>query len=598
MASSSVEFLKDNESKFKEADYLNDEASKDDPENEPYKSKYAAREIWHELRIKLDDIIGDDDSNCIPCTPHVILRGALDVKLGVNYAETEELSTGEEILGKCLRDLGDFKMKPEACGVFQRALNEMGILWSGRKQPDKAKEYLLEAKQLYHNFKNEVGSAPHAFSEVFEVPSEEADHDKMAQRRTADFESAYTHTLYYLAQIYVQLGDSDAGAMYCHETLKRQLDSMKYDPFDWAMNAATLSQYYMTNEDYTMSRHCLACAELILREFGEKPESLIVEPMESESNTELVDREKLPKSWADLFRCYTKYALSLLEYSRDKLYADLESHNDDNENAESEDAVSKKKNFFNLEVTAIENQITDKPLLDFDDARKVFLAGQKWITSAKEFYCLDGHCTDHVEVIQDHSHLYRALAFFEQDLERQCKMHKRRVDMLQDILKQISPQFYLMIYRQVQFELGETFSEMLDNKLAMLEMSEQPPTQHAVRKINSLCLQSIEQFQNYVTTLNDSKTKAPPEKYSEEDERPVLVAHFRMGRLYSKILVFDAHSKVQNIKKSADEFKFLVDYCEKNPSARNKVATELELCKEMIVLLPAKMDKIRAEAMN
>lgn len=46
---------------------------------------------------------------------------------------------------------------------------------------------------------------------------------------------------------------------------------------------------------------------------------------------------------------------------------------------------------------------------------------------------MDGYVTDHIEILQDHSALFRALAFFEEDLERRCKMHKRRVDMLEPI---------------------------------------------------------------------------------------------------------------------------------------------------------------------
>lgn len=46
---------------------------------------------------------------------------------------------------------------------------------------------------------------------------------------------------------------------------------------------------------------------------------------------------------------------------------------------------------------------------------------------------MDGYVTDHTEILRDHSALFRVLAFFEEDLERRCKMHKRRVDMLEPI---------------------------------------------------------------------------------------------------------------------------------------------------------------------
>jgi hypothetical protein len=203
-----------------------------------------------------------------------------------------------------------------------------------------------------------------------------------------------------------------------------------------------------------------------------------------------------------------------------------------------------------------------------------------------------------VEIVQDHSKLYKLLVFFEVDLERQCKMHKRRVDMLQEVLNQISPQFYLLIYRQVQFELAEIYSDMLNNKLAIIEASGQPPTQHAIKKINQLCQQSIEQFQNYLNGLNDPKTKAPPSKYAEEDEKPAMTARFYLGRLHSKFRVFDAHSKLETLKNSLEQFTEIVEYCERNPSGAEKVPTELELCKEMVTLLPAQMDKIRTQAMN
>ena len=75
--------------------------------------------------------------------------------------------------------------------------------------------------------------------------------------REKEFESAFTHTLYYLAQVYAAQGESKKSGMYCHTTLQRQLDTGQYDPVDWALNCATLSQYYITQENYHLSRHCL-----------------------------------------------------------------------------------------------------------------------------------------------------------------------------------------------------------------------------------------------------------------------------------------------------------------------------------------------------
>jgi predicted dithiol-disulfide oxidoreductase (DUF899 family) len=77
-------------------------------------------------------------------------------------------------------------------------------------------------------------------------------------------------------------------------------------------------------------------------------------------------------------------------------------------------------------------------------ARALFLAGQQHLNAAKQFYQLDGHVVNYVEIIQDHSQLFRYLIAFEEDLERQCKMCKRRIDMLTEVLVELNPQHYTL----------------------------------------------------------------------------------------------------------------------------------------------------------
>lgn len=58
---------------------------------------------------------------------------------------------------------------------------------------------------------------------------------------------------------------------------------------------------------------------------------------------------------------------------------------------------------------------------------------------AKEYFLVDGYVTDHIEILQDHSALYRSLIFFEEEAEARCKMHKRRIDMLEPICNGTDP---------------------------------------------------------------------------------------------------------------------------------------------------------------
>ncbi len=118
------------------------------------------------------------------------------------------------------------------------------------------------------------------------------DSSNQINNRREEFEQIYTHTLFYLAQIYAKLNDKDQSANYCRLTLERQYNSKHFDQLDWATNCATLSQYYMTNHDYATSRYCLMCADKILE------------------NVQL--DEKLPERIASFQRCWIKYSINLL----------------------------------------------------------------------------------------------------------------------------------------------------------------------------------------------------------------------------------------------------------------------------------------------
>ncbi|XP_069117870.1 KIF-binding protein-like [Argopecten irradians] len=564
-------------SQFEEARKLSDEYSLDDPEDDPYLSKYKAREILSGIKEKLKTFF---EAN--PDCEHLrFASAALDVKLGANYVDTEELPTGEEHLLRALDELEKFRLNKDASNIYHSILNNIGILWTGRRNQKKALEYFLKAESVYTDWKQEVGGSPKSIEEYYKKCEE--DSEKLEYQRGLNFEATYTHTLYYMAQVHAKLGDSEKSAQYCQTTLQRQLDSQTYDPYDWSINAATLSQYYITIEDFRQARHCLACSELIFQEV--EGNGSIKKDMETYE-------EKYGQAKADIERCWAKYGIALLEASKDALMKD---EGQEAEGKKSSQDEKMKYQNFNLEVTFHEDKITCEFVQVFSDAREVFLKVQKWLNDSKEFYVFDGRCTDHIEIIQDHSRVFKALAFFEMDLERQCKMHKRRIDMLAAIVGELNPQHYLLIIRQLTFELAEIYSQMVDLKFTIMESESSTPSRHIIKKINSLVQQSIDQYKSYLDSLKGGKPDLPDE-FSESDTRPALIAMFCMGRLFSKFLLSDVQQRLQNIKKTSSCYEFLIEYCSKFPDAAEKVALELSVCKEMVPLLPVKMEKIRQQA--
>ena len=78
----------------------------------------------------------------------------------------------------------------------------------------------------------------------------------------------------------------------------------------------------------------------------------------------------------------------------------------------------------------------------------------------------DGFASDHVEILQERSAMYRSVAAFERDEKKQLAMHQRRVTLLEPILGELNERVFHATCCQLSFELGECFSDMLELKMA------------------------------------------------------------------------------------------------------------------------------------
>ncbi|XP_076831098.1 KIF-binding protein [Brachyhypopomus gauderio] len=610
--------------KFRRAQDLSEIESRKDPENDPFRSKYKARELLKEIYSSLKNIDADEseneDSDCqldqsaeasagtaalkaytgdSRAGLRIAKLGVIDYYLGVNHIETEELSAGEEHLMNCMKFLDKCTVTRENVSLFIQARNQLGILWAGRDETEKAQGFLETAESVYVCYMKEDGEPPLDLVDFF-VTEEDA---PSQQERIRRFGMAYTHTLYYLAQVYKNLEQFERAGQYCHCTLQRQLKFNQFVPLEWAINAATLSQYYITKSRYMEARHCLAAASVIAGLAGEVPS----EAAAKESETECEKREQLRQKSAEISRCWIKYCLNLLQDAKKLLEDNIGELDLDRQEElqrarrnEEEEKERGRKTAILFDsgdtfdsICGLEEKVSCTFPLSFEEARAIFLVGQGHVTQAKEYFEMDGHVTDHIEILQDHSALFKVLAFFEQDLERRCKMHKRRVDMLEPICKDLNAQFYLLICRQLQFELAETFYEMMDLKLAVADKQDQPDS-HTIKKFNHLCTASIKYYQMFIDSIRSPEGKFP-EKLEDDLLRPALVAKFRVARLQSKIISVNPTTQVENLSQSLESYNFVVQYCEEHPEAKNVVETELELSEEMASLLPIKINRIRSK---
>lgn len=561
------------------------EQSKSDPVSEPYKSKYAAREIFEELKSclnkKLDEYVDEQDLQKTQARLGIVIH-----HLGIIAIDTEEFSTGEEYLLKAIGVVEDVGVLPTTINLAVSCNNQLGILWCQRSDTAKAKEHLDCAAEKYHHYHKQTMKSPASMHSLF---AQESDEWSSAESGIKALEKLHTHTLYYLAQVYGHLDMPDQSATYCHSTLQRQLASKDYDPVDWSINAATLSQFYVSKNKYRPGRHLLAAATKVLSDH--EPE-INTSQIEIEDNTRL---EAYRQRSADISRCWGNYCLALLQDSCDKILDDRElDQNSATHINHEEETKSIEGTFAELEVSDVEADVPATLVQEFSGARPLFLTGLRRLTEAREFYTLNDHATDHVAITQEMSRLYKHLAFFELSEERECKMHKRRIDLLSALIPELNPQFYLLVCRQLWYEIAETYTTMMDAKVVLMNNTSDTAENTAqAKKVNRLATSSMQNFLHYLDSMKNTESGEQPEKYNEDSVRPALVAWFHLGRLWGKLICSDNQTRLHNLAQSLTNYKRVVSYCDNNPECQQIMAQELAICREMVQLLPLKMERVR-----
>ncbi len=134
--------------KFSLAQELSEVESRKDPENNPFRSKYKARDLLKEIRCSLkkthieEEGEADDEGDCesrqtvdekpenecgkscsgdSPAGLRTARLAVVQYYLGVNHIETEELSAGEQHLMNCMKLIDKCTTTPENVSLFIQA---------------------------------------------------------------------------------------------------------------------------------------------------------------------------------------------------------------------------------------------------------------------------------------------------------------------------------------------------------------------------------------------------------------------------------------------------------------------------------------------
>ena len=299
-----------------------------------------------------------------------------------------------------------------------KALNALGILWSGRGQIQKSLLYFLSSHRGYLSNHQQPKLTPYQLKELG---------------------NAHTHTLFYLAQAYGHLGDTSKSCDFCHQTLQRQHKEGLKDirsKLDWVKNCCGISDYYLAMKEYKHCALALASAEYVLRTAAFPQIVRYNQDKDAQSNERLfvsgnlhsleIEAELHRKGMVlDVFmlkRAYNKE--KLLESARavgadaaviEDIHSDAEFQNSVNDFSSKSGIDSKpplgeepcstvfssvtgqlsvagKVEFFQgVPVDpAVCSLLGPREVRDFETARQVFLRAAARIELAKKFYVLDG----------------------------------------------------------------------------------------------------------------------------------------------------------------------------------------------------------------
>uniref|UniRef100_A0A182NEC2 KIF-binding protein n=1 Tax=Anopheles dirus TaxID=7168 RepID=A0A182NEC2_9DIPT len=574
------ENLSDIREEYEKAHRLIDEESKNDPPTEPFRSHYTARDVLNSALRKVKTLAEaleptSEAATTVRCIHANILK---DVAKITTFVEEPR---GDVLLKEALELIENDRGKEPTINVLIEIFNQLGIMACNVSNFVESKQYLDQAKDMYTETK-ETELQPLTMADLFGT-KEEVEKGKGQKL----LESNHTLTLYYLAQVFGFLENLADSARYCHMTLKRQLEYNEYEHVDWALNAATLSQFYFPKNHLAQARHLLAASTFMLNRY----ETEVVEKLTNE--VERAEKEETMRyRMADVGRCWAKYGLHILVTSKERLSMDDEP----DEGAPSEPPltpVKKMDRFTGLDLAAYEDQVTAEFCLTFDDAKLVMLNSLSWLNKAKEYYTKETEASQYAKILQDIASLYKYLAFFEEDDGNQCKLYKRGADQLEEIVEILNATYYQTICREAWYELGLTYSNMLDVKLSQLDeiQSNERPSPQALNKINHLCEKSIRNFKKFVESYKIAlDTLELPDSIDEDEMQPILYAYFHIGRLYYRIITPDKRLKLKNTENSLFYYSRFVACCHDE-----RFAQELSVCKEMITLLPLKVQKLKNE---
>ncbi|CAM9265333.1 unnamed protein product [Choristocarpus tenellus] len=487
-----------------------------DPNEEPFRSKYKARDELLKAKVALT-----------LCANEVAL---IDYRLGVISLAVEENAAAESSLDACLEvffpgvravveekagdetsDVVDGLHLPiptEAPGGIIRStpvtqaypfeaadsLIQLGVLWSNRSCLRKSLLFLLSSVAFCQLILADGKSEEVGLREGEDFQQQGGDTKKEGNAdgwgKSAKMEGLLTHAFYFLAQVYSGLGEVKQSAKYCALTLERQLDaehhgvgqSLCFDPLEWSRNACFLANYYARLTNFRAAGQSLMAGQAVLlrevrgrRVYQEGDRECKSEGYDEKERGEegLAEEEKggrgdelVKERLSDVERHMAQLYILILETKHNEWMQRTDGPDAivENNGAEDNDNDKDVLRFSSLKCGELPLSDPQKLSCSFDDARELFKKIKIHTDVALKYYVMDGFVSDHVSLVTGMSRAYQYLASFEDDIKRKQAMQVRRAQALEPLLKALGVKAYTHLHKELSFELGKIYEDLADLK--------------------------------------------------------------------------------------------------------------------------------------
>ncbi|KAJ2954101.1 hypothetical protein O0L34_g2321 [Tuta absoluta] len=435
------------------------------------------------------------------------------------------------ILYSNFEKLKPFKMREECLFIFLRIQNLLCYYLIQLERNDTCREILESMEELYdkttkHNSGRFIDTEDlfscNALSELKQVSLEKLDR-------------VVTNNIEMQAFLYNKMNMPEKYALYYHTTLRRQLEMKEGTPQDWSQRAARLGSYFIYLNQMTNARHHLCAAYYVLRTCHDRcklvPEEFIAQ------------KPSFEMRFLDLSHQWVKYGLHLFKLSKKKILSRYFSQTTDavtgadlwktvdfddekglcdasfgDENSKDLGVEKSGKGDFNntqlfifptLNLKSMEVKIPCELIGDVEEARQLFMFTHKWLMRAKRYYNFESQTSQYTSCVLQLAELFEHLAFFENKIDNQYSVQKRRADVLENLNSLLKSSDHMMTVQiDVIRELSQVQLELMALNLQKLWCEEsQTNVLHNDNDMDSI-VHSLDSISNKTLTTKNLSTSS------------------------------------------------------------------------------------------